>query len=163
MPNSLPPQIVVDASTVIAALLPTLAPVDTLDLFTAWRRTDTAILAPPLLLAECTSAIRRYVHSGLLADEEGTTALADLMTLDVTIVPDTLTRCHAAYAWAGRLGQACAYDGFYCALAAESAAPFYTGDRRLANGGRQLGVDWIVWVGDLSIALPVGGDGEQVS
>ena len=90
MPNSLPPQIVVDASTVVAALLPTLAPVDTLDLFTAWRRTDTAILAPPLLLAECTSVIRRYVHSGLLADEEGVTALADLAALDVTIVPDSI-------------------------------------------------------------------------
>ena len=147
MPNSLPPQIVVDASTVVAALLPTLAPVDTLDLFTAWRRTDTAILAPPLLLAECTSVIRRYVHSGLLADEEGVTALADLAALDVTIVPDSMARCRAAYAWAGRLGQVRAYDGFYCALAEESAAPFYTGDRRLANGGRQLGVEWIVWGG----------------
>ena len=113
MPNSLPPQIVVDAITVIAALLPTLAPFDTLDLFTAWRRTDTAILAPPPLLPECTSAIRRYVHSGLLTDEEGTTALADLAALDVMIVPDTLARCHAAYAWAGRLGQVRACDGFY--------------------------------------------------
>lgn len=162
MPNSLPAQIVVDASTVIAALLPTLAPVDTLDLFTVWRRTDIAILAPPLILPECTSAIRRYVHSNLLTDEEGTTALADLAALDMMIVPDTLTRCHAAYVWAGRLGQVRAYDGFYCALAEESAAPLYTGDRRLANAGRQLGVDWIVWVGDPSVPLPVVGDGAPV-
>ena len=148
MPNLLPPQIVVDASTVIAALLPTLAPVDALAYFTLWRQANTAILAPPLLLAESTSAIRRYVHSGLLLDEEGITALADLATLDVTIVPDTPARCRSAYAWAGRLGQSRAYDGFYCALAEESAAFLYTGDRRLANAARQLGVPWIAWIGD---------------
>ncbi|MCB0054627.1 MAG: type II toxin-antitoxin system VapC family toxin [Caldilinea sp.] len=162
MPNSQPPQIVVDASTVIAALLPTLAPVDTLDLFTAWRRTDTAILAPPLLLAECTSAIRRYVHSGLLADEEAATALADLAALDVEIVPDTHARCRAAYVWAGRLGQARAYDGFYCALAEEVAARLYSGDRWLANTGRQLGVDWIIWVGEPGILSPAAQSRQQI-
>ncbi len=148
MPSLPPPQIVVDASTVVAALLPTLAPVDALPYFTLWRQADTAILAPPLLLAECTSTIRRYVHGGLLLEAEGITALADLATLDVSIVPDTPARCRSAYAWAGRLGQSRAYDGFYCALAEESAALLYTGDRRLANAARQLGVPWIAWIGE---------------
>ncbi len=148
MPNSLPPQIVVDASTVVAALLPTLAPVAALAHFATWRQADTAILAPPLLLAECTSAIRRYVHSGMLLEAEGITALADLAILDVTIVPDTPARCRSAFAWAARLGQSRAYDGFYCALAEESAAFLYTGDRRLANAAHLLGVPWIAWIGE---------------
>lgn len=148
MPNFPPPQIVIDVSTVIAALLPTLAPVDALAHFTLWRQANTVILAPPLLLAKCTSAIRRYVHGGLLLKDEGITALADLAILDVSIVPDTPVRCRSAYAWAGRLGQSRAYDGFYCALAEESAAFLYTGDRRLANAARQLGVPWIAWIGE---------------
>ena len=149
MQNSLPDPIVVDASTAIGALLPRLAPVDTLDCFMAWRRAGVAILAPPLWLAESTSVIRRYVHAGLLTGDEGATALDDLAALDVTIVPDTMARCRAAYDWATRLGQVRAYDGFYLALAQELAARFYTGDKRLANGARQLGIDWIVWVGDV--------------
>lgn len=143
-----PSPIVIDAGTAIGALLPTLAPVDTLERFVAWRQAGVIILAPPLWLAECTSVIRRYVHSGLLTAVEGSTALVDLAALDVTIVADTFARCHMAYDWAARLGQVRAYDGFYLALAQESAAPLYTGDKRLVNAGRQIGIEWIVWVGN---------------
>ena len=94
------------------------------------------------------SVIRHYVYSGLLTAGEGSTALADLAALEVTIVPDTFARCRAAYDWAARLGQVRGYDGFYLALAQESAAPLYTGDKRLANAGRQMGIEWIAWVGD---------------
>jgi predicted nucleic acid-binding protein len=148
MPNSPTSSIVIDASTAIGALLPALTPVDTLERFVAWRQAGAAILAPPLFLAECTSVIRRYVHTTLLTADEGVTALDDLAALEVTIVPDTFVRCRAAYDWAARLGQVRAYDGFYLALAHELAAPLFTGDRRLANAGRQIGLDWIVWVGE---------------
>jgi predicted nucleic acid-binding protein len=148
MPNLPSTPIVVDASTAIGALLPVLAPVDTLELFRTWRQHSTEILAPSLWLAESTSVIRRYVHGGLLTLDEGAVALDDLAALEVTVAPDTHARCLAAYAWANRLGQARAYDGFYLALAEELSAHFYTGDKRLVNAGQQLGLSWIRWVGD---------------
>jgi predicted nucleic acid-binding protein len=148
MQNSPISQIVIDASTAMGALLPTLAPVDTLDHFVAWRQAGVAILAPPLFLAECTSVVRRYVHSALLTADEAVIALDDLAALDVTIIPDTFARCRAAYDCATRLGQVRAYDGFYLALAQEISAPLYTGDKRLVNAGRQNGIDSIIWVGD---------------
>ena len=148
MPTLPPPQIVIDAGAAVGALLPTLAPVDTLERFVAWRQAGSAIFAPPLLLAECTSVIRRYVYNRLLTVDEAAVALADLAALDVTVVPDTTARCQVAYDWATQLGQARAYDGFYLALAQDLAAPLYTGDKRLANGARQLGIDWVVWVGE---------------
>lgn len=142
------PQVVIDAGAAVGALLPTLAPVDTLDRFVAWRQAGAVILAPPLLLAECTSVIRRYVYTKLLTTDEAAVALGDLAALDVAIEPDTAVRCRAAHDWATRLGQARAYDGFYLALAQELAAPLYTGDKRLVHGARQLGVNWVIWVGE---------------
>jgi predicted nucleic acid-binding protein len=148
MPTLPSPQVVIDAGVAIGALLPTVAPVDTLERFVAWRQAGALIVAPPLFLAECTSVIRRYVFNRLLTADEATVALADLSTLDVTITPDTAARCRAAYDWATQLGQVRAYDGFYLALAQTLAASLYTGDRRLANGARQLGIDWVIWVGE---------------
>ena len=148
MPNSMLPQVVIDANAAIGVLLPSLSPFDALQLFVEWRQTGVSILAPPLWLAECTSVIHRYVHFDLLKAHEGVTALNDLAGLEVTIPPDTPARCRAAYDWATQFGQARAYDGFYLALAQEMAAPLYTGDRRLANRAQQLNVNWIIWVGD---------------
>ena len=148
MPTLSSPQVVIDAGAALGALLPTLAPVDTLERFVTWRQAGAAIFAPPLLLAECTSVVRRHVYAGLLTASEAVVALGDLAALDVTIVPDAEARCRAAYDWATQLGQARACDGFYLALAQELAAPLYTGDRRLANGARQLGIDWVIWVGE---------------
>jgi hypothetical protein len=47
-----------------------------------------------------------------------------------------------------QLGQVRGNNGFYLALAQELAAPFHTGDKRLANRARQLGIDWVIWVGE---------------
>lgn len=145
---TLPPQIVIDASAALGVLLPTLTTVDALKRFAAWRQAGSDILAPPLLLSECTSVIRRYVYAGQLTTNEAVVALDDLAALDVTVVPDTAARCQAAFDWATRLGQMRAYDGFYLALAQTLAAPLYTGDRRLANGARQIGIDWVIWIGE---------------
>jgi predicted nucleic acid-binding protein len=148
MPTLPVPQVVIDAGAAVGALLPTIASVDTLERFVKWRQAGASIVAPPLLLAECTSVIRRYVFNQLLTAGEAAVAIADLAALDVTIVPDTPARCRAASDWAVQLGQMRAYDGFYLALAQALAAPLYTGDKRLANGARQLGIDWVIWVGE---------------
>ena len=59
----------------------------------------------------------------------------------------TYEHCWAAYAWAERLGQSRAYDGFYLAVAEELGETFVTDHRRLPNGAQQLGLPWMQWVG----------------
>jgi predicted nucleic acid-binding protein len=143
-----PSKIVVDASVAIWALLPAVAPIDAVSRLVAWRQADTELYAPSLWLAECASAIRRYVHRGMITPQEGLTAIDDLIALDVDVAPMTHTHCRTAYAWAERLGQSRAYDGFYLALAEGLDGTFCTGDRRLANGAQQLGLSWVQWIGD---------------
>lgn len=65
-----------------------------------YPKAGAVILTPPLLLAECTSAIRRYVTTRLLTADEAAVALGDLSALDVTVMSDTIVRCRATYDWA---------------------------------------------------------------
>ena len=141
-------KIIVDASAAIWTLLPAVAPVDVISRLVAWRQADAELHAPSLWLAECTSAIRRYVHTSMITPDEGLTAIDDLIALEVEIAPMTHSHCRAAYAWAERLGQSRAYDGFYLALAEELGGTFFTGDRRLTNSAQQLGLSWVQWIGD---------------
>jgi predicted nucleic acid-binding protein len=69
--------------------------------------------------------------------------LEDLFALDVESFPLILQQTRSAFAWAARLGQAQAYDGFYLALAQELGAELWTGDRRLAHGAQQPGAAWV--------------------
>lgn len=140
--------IVVDANVAIWALVPTVAPVDTLDRFVAWRRAGAEIVAPSLWLAECTSAFRRLVHAGLITPLEGRIAIGDLANMDVRTIPLSHAHCRTAFDWAEQLGQSRAYDGFYLAVADALEATLVTGDRRLANSGVQLGLSWVQWIGD---------------
>jgi len=135
--------IVVDANLAVWAIVPVVAPVDVIDLFASWHRQGRRLVAPALWLAECISAVRRSVYAGALSEEEGRTALEDLFALEVEILPLTLQQTRSAFAWAARLGQAQAYDGFYLALAQELGAELWTGDRRLAHGAQQAGAKWV--------------------
>jgi predicted nucleic acid-binding protein len=141
-------KIVVDASVAIGTLLPAMAPVDTVSRLIAWRQADAELHAPSLWLAECASAIQRYVHTGMITPNEGLTAINDLIALDVDIAPMTHSHCRTAYAWAERLGHSRAYDGFYLALAEELGGTLFTGNRRLKNSAQQLGLSWVQWIGD---------------
>lgn len=134
--------IVVDANLAVWAIVPVVAPVDAIALFAGWYRQGLRLVAPALWLAECTSAVRGSVYTGALSEEEGRTALEGLFALEVEIMPLTLQQTRSAFAWAERLGQAQAYDGFYLALAKELGAEFWTGDRLLAHGAQRAGAAW---------------------
>lgn len=68
----------IDAGATVGALLPTIAPVNALERFVTWRQAGASIVAPPLLLlAECTSVIRRYVFNRLLTADEAAVALTN--------------------------------------------------------------------------------------
>jgi predicted nucleic acid-binding protein len=135
--------IVVDANLAVWAVVPVAAAVDAIELFANWRRQGSRLVAPTLWLAECVSAIRRSAHAGAISVEEGRVALEDLLALGVETLPVGGREARAALNWAERLGQAQAYDGFYLALAEELGAEFWTADRRLANGAKQVGVTWV--------------------
>lgn len=139
--------IVIDASLAVWAVLPLFATVDVVDRFADWRQRGCRLVAPAHWPAECTSAIRRAVHARAISDDQGHRALGDLMRLEVEVMPADEPLCRAALEWAARLGQARAYDGFYCALADELQGELWTADQRLARTAQQAGATWTHWVG----------------
>jgi predicted nucleic acid-binding protein len=145
MANSSPAHsaIVVDASYLVRLLLPWEQNTSFLDRFTKWRRDRVDICAPDLLVAEVTSVIQQAVYRHWITESEGQVAIEHLFRLDVRIVPSDQGLCTSALAWASRLGQSKAYDGFYLALTERVAGNLWTADERLVNSVSQLGVSWV--------------------
>lgn len=127
--------------------MPQIAPVDPRPAVSEARRRGEAVAAPVLWRAETVSIVRGYVFAGELTELEGASAIEQLVHLPIDLVDLDPELCRAAYAWAGRLRQRRAYDGFYIALADRLGIPFWTGDRRLFNGCQALGVAWVEWAG----------------
>jgi predicted nucleic acid-binding protein len=140
--------IVLDASFAVRAVLPVSVSAAELEHITAWRRVGVDICGPDLLLAEAVSVIRQAVYRGAIREVEGQTAVEDLFRLGLRVIPSDRELCLSALAWAGRLGQSKAYDGFYLAVAERTHGELWTGDRRLANGAAQLGLIWVRWIGE---------------
>ena len=141
-------RLVIDASIAVWAVVPAAARFDTLELIRRWRATGVQLLSPSLFLAESTSVIRKLVHGGAFSVEEGSTALSDLLNLDIDIVPETADHFRAAFLWAQRLGQSKAYDGFYLAAAEHSDCELWTADERLAKLAITKKIDWVHWAGE---------------
>jgi len=142
-------RLVIDASLAVWAVVPAIAPFDTLALIRGWREENVQLLSPSLFLSESTSAIRRLVHGGLISAEEGTNALTDLLDLAVDIIQENDEHCKAAFRWAELLDQAKAYDGVYLAVAEESGIELWTADECLARSAQVRNIDWVRWVGQI--------------
>ena len=142
---------VIDASFAIWAILPVVAgsEVDVTKRLEEWHRVGELLVVPMLWMAECTSAVSSATYMGLISEEEGIRALEDLSGLEVETAAMDGAMCVAAFGWAQRLGQRRAYDGFYLALAEQLEMELWTADRRLVNGARQAGVEWVRWVGEV--------------
>jgi predicted nucleic acid-binding protein len=84
----------------------------------------------------------------LIAAERAREAVEDLFALEIETAPLDAPLSRSALAWAERLGQSRAYDGFYLALAEGLGAEVWTADRRLANGAQKVGAAWVHWIGD---------------
>ncbi len=148
-------RLVIDASLAVWAVVPAIAPFDTLALIRGWRKKNVQLIAPSLFLSESTSAIRRLVYHGLISVKEGTNALTDLLDLAIDIIQENDEHCRAAFRWAERLDQARAYDGFYLALAEESGIELWTADKRLACSAQERNIDWVRWAGQISPMLTI--------
>jgi predicted nucleic acid-binding protein len=141
-----PPNIVIDANIAVRAILPIGGKLDVLERLISWHRRRSKIFAPELLIPETVSVIRRGVFDRWITEEEGQVAVEDLYRLGVEIIPSDASICLAALAWAGKLGQSKAYDGFYLAVAERQGAELWTADEKLANRAKQLNKSWIRWI-----------------
>ncbi|MFN0074406.1 MAG: type II toxin-antitoxin system VapC family toxin [Chloroflexota bacterium] len=135
--------IVVDASLTLHAVLPSDHQAPALNQFETWMQVGEVFTTPSLWLAECASGIRRAIYLRQVTEPRGQALLRSLESLNVEIYPVDLPLCESALSWAQRLGQSRAYDGIYLALAERLGVECWTSDRRLTNGARQLGVEWV--------------------
>ncbi|HEY5571595.1 MAG TPA: type II toxin-antitoxin system VapC family toxin [Anaerolineales bacterium] len=112
-----------------------------------WIREGVVVCAPRLWLNETTSVLHKIFMQNIISEERALEALEALLGLGVELYEADTESCRQAFAWASRLGQHQAYDGFYLALAVKLSALFWTTDQRLVNRARQLGIDWVNWIG----------------
>lgn len=140
-------QYCVDASLVLLWLLPEELTERAYALKDRWDRGSTELVAPPLLLAEVPSGLRRAVYRGRIAPEAGEEAFKAFLDMRVRILlPERLLE----RAW--DLGQSLntphLYDFYYVALASLENCELWTADKRLVNlvQGR---FPLIRWVGQL--------------
>ena len=140
--------IVIDANVAVWVVLPMVAEEAALDLLADWHHQNKRIVAPEFWLAEVASVIRRLMYHKVITSVQGEVAVEDLFALGVETVPLDLDLCRKAFRWAERLQHSKIYDSLYLALAEHLQAEFWTGDKRLANGARQRGVNWVYWIGE---------------
>ena len=145
-PMASPSAIVVDANLAIRAVLPTEGKPGILERFASWHQSRIKIYAPGILLSEAVFVIRRGVFDRWITEAEGQVAVEDVLRLGVEIILSDVGLCQAALAWASRLGQSKAYDGFYLAVAERMGAELWTADEKLRNRARQLGLSWVRWI-----------------
>ena len=94
---------------------------------------DTAV-APDLLIAECGNVLWRRCRQGDITPEEATESLADLLTLQVPLVPAT-SLVQSALQLALQY-QRTLYDALYLTLAQERNCDLITADERFFNALR---------------------------
>src|SRR3954463_14812484 len=108
--------ICIDASVVVAALLPEGLSDKATTLFGKWQTEGERLVAPPILLAEVPSILRRAVYTGRSTQAEGLEALGSFLDLPVE-VHDFQPLQEAAWAWGAALNTPRLYDMYYLALA----------------------------------------------
>jgi len=101
---------------------------------------ETKLIAPELLVAECANILWKKVRRNELSNEEALLAARLLQSAEVELTPTRLL-LEPATRIAIELDHP-AYDCIYLALAAERDCPFVTADerllRKLDEGGRRI-------------------------
>jgi len=136
--------LVLDASFAVRTLVALEGSELALDLLARAQERRQRLVAPNFWLIGVTSAIRKLIYGKFLSDDEGNLALSHLPSLGVETVPLDFALAQRSLSWAGRLGQARAYDACYLALAEREDAILWTADNRLAARAKQIGVTWVL-------------------
>ena len=139
--------IVVDSNIVAAAFIALPYSQKSLLALNHWITNGERLIAPALFEFEITTILRRTEKAGLILDNETNTLLQDIFSLPIQIIAPTLADHRAAMVWSRRINQAKTYDANYLVLAEKENAQFWSADKRLVNGVRQLGIEWIHQIG----------------
>ena len=125
--------LIVDAGIAIKLIIPHPHQQVYIDLVDQWQQAGYQLCAPSLWAYEVASAFAKLVRFGQLSMAAGQDGLRLAYQLGVELVLPDEEQSLQAFAWAGRLQRAAAYDAFYLALAETLGAEMWTVDRRLAN------------------------------
>jgi len=125
-------EVCVDASLVIAWLLPEELSEEAFALKKRWASGGVELVAPVMLTSEVPSVLRQAVYRERILGGEGDEAFASFVEMPIRIVqPENLL----PRAW--EIGKSVnaprLYDAFYVALADIAGCELWTADRRLAN------------------------------
>ena len=104
----------------------------------AFRRGE-PVVAPPLLYAEATSVLRRFVFDAVLLPGEARATLQDLLSLPIRIVSGQPIYLRA-FDLASQFQQARAYDTQYIAVAEDQGATLLTADGVMFKRSLSIGV-----------------------
>ncbi len=122
----------VDASLIVALLVPERYTNQATNLWEAWINQDVKIVAPSLLGYEVTSALYRKEFRGIVTPDDGKSALQQFINLEIENI--TLPELHYfATALASQCQRPNIYDAHDLALASHLASALWTADERLYN------------------------------
>ena len=122
---------VTDAGVVVKWFIPEVDSAQAHQLLERYLQGIDTPVAPDLLIAECGNVFWRRCRQGDITPEEATESLADLLTLQVPLVPAT-SLVQSALSLALQ-HQRTVYDALYLALAQERNCDLITADERFFN------------------------------
>jgi predicted nucleic acid-binding protein len=129
----------VDASAVLAWLLPYERSAHVHRSWLQLLSSDEQLLAPPLLLAECTAVIREASFDGVLTSAQASRAVASLVEFPITLIMDRSLYTRALDL-AAHFQLRRAYDTQYLAAAEIEKSGLLTVDRALYQQAVELGI-----------------------
>ena len=128
-----------DASAVLAKIIPDQA---TDPVFGFWNSLilGDELVAPPLLLAECTSVLRTQAYERVLDDRQAASMLDDLLKLPISLSDDRRVYT-LAFDIAQRTRRKKAYDMQYVAVAVLERCEMVTLDGGVYQAAREQRID----------------------
>lgn len=132
------PRYCVDASFVLSWLIPAQRTTAIQQRWLAFTRED-ELVAPPLVLAECTSILSEKAQTGQMIPDFAKRLLDKLLRLPIRLVERAEVH-EAAFDVAQRLGWKKAYDAEYVAVAQIEDGELLTLDVGLHRGARRLSI-----------------------
>ena len=101
-------------------------------ILSAWRTSETSLVAPRLFRSEITAVIRKAVYQERITHEQGRKMLAQFLVYPVEFHEDNVL-LKTAYELAETFNRPRAYDAQYLALAQRLSCEFWTANERLFN------------------------------
>ena len=142
-------RICIDASLVLLWLIPQKHSQQAEDIWESWRGKKVELIAPPLILAEVTSILRKRVFHGQISPEIGEELFKIFCDLNFRVVYSDDLHVEA-WDLAKIFNLPKVYDMHYVALAKMEECELWTGDNRLVNATKGK-FKWVKYIGDYSI------------